>query len=58
MEGGGFEAVSKNKLVVVCCELVGVVLVIVFFNYLVNLFVFKIVFVLIVGNVVMFKLLI
>ena len=55
MEGGGFEAVSKNKLAVVRREPVGVVLAIAPFNYPVNLSGSKIVPALIAGNVVMFK---
>ena len=55
MEGGGFEAVSKNKLAVVRREPVGVVLAIVPFNYPVNLSGSKIAPALIAGNVVMFK---
>ena len=55
MEGGGFEAASKNKLAVVRREPVGVVLAIAPFNYPVNLSGSKIVPALIAGNVVMFK---
>ena len=55
MEGGGFEAVSKNKLAVVRREPVGVVLAIAPFNYPVNLSGSKIAPDLIAGNVVMFK---
>jgi len=55
MEGGGFEAVSKNKLAVVRREPVGVVLAIAPFNYPVNLSGSKITPALIAGNVVMFK---
>ena len=55
MEGGGFEAASKNKLAVVRREPVGVVLAIAPFNYPVNLSGSKIAPVLIAGNVVMFK---
>jgi len=55
MEGGGFEAVSKNKLAVVRREPVGVVLAIAPFNYPVNLSGSKIAPALIAGNVVMFK---
>ncbi|ETD96169.1 glyceraldehyde-3-phosphate dehydrogenase [Streptococcus mitis 21/39] len=55
MEGGGFEAASKNKLAVVRCEPVGVVLAIAPFNYPVNLSGSKIAPALIAGNVVMFK---
>ena len=53
MEGGGFEAASKNKLAVVRREPVGVVLAIAPFNYPVNLSGSKMA--LIAGNVVMFK---
>lgn len=55
MEGGGFEAASKNKLAVVCREPVGIVLAIAPFNYPVNLSASKIAPALIAGNVVMFK---
>ena len=55
MEGGGFEAASKNKLAVVHREPVGVVLAIAPFNYPVNLSGSKIAPALIAGNVVMFK---
>lgn len=55
MEGGGFEAASKNKLAVVRREPVGVVLAIAPFNYPVNLSGSKIPPALIAGNVVMFK---
>ncbi|HGJ2400064.1 TPA: NADP-dependent glyceraldehyde-3-phosphate dehydrogenase [Streptococcus pneumoniae] len=55
MEGGGFEAASKNKLAVVRREPVGIVLAIAPFNYPVNLSASKIVPALIAGNVVMFK---
>ena len=55
MEGGGFEAASKNKLAVVRREPVGVVLAIAPFNYSVNLSGSKIAPALIAGNVVMFK---
>ncbi|HEV4687536.1 TPA: NADP-dependent glyceraldehyde-3-phosphate dehydrogenase [Streptococcus pneumoniae] len=55
MEGGGFEATSKNKLAVVRREPVGIVLAIVPFNYPVNLSASKIAPALIAGNVVMFK---
>ena len=55
MEGGGFEAASKNKLAVVLREPVGVVLAIAPFNYPVNLSGSKIAPALIAGNVVMFK---
>ncbi|HEU3232656.1 TPA: NADP-dependent glyceraldehyde-3-phosphate dehydrogenase [Streptococcus pneumoniae] len=55
MEGGGFEATSKNKLAVVRREPVGIVLAIAPFNYPVNLSASKIVPALIAGNVVMFK---
>ena len=55
MEGGGFEAASKNKLAVVRREPVGVVLAIAPFNYPVNLSASKIAPALIAGNVVMFK---
>ena len=55
MEGGGFEAASKNKLAVVRREPVGVVLAIDPFNYPVNLSGSKIAPALIAGNVVMFK---
>lgn len=55
MEGGGFEAASKNKLAVVRREPVGIVLAIAPFNYPVNLSASKIAPVLIAGNVVMFK---
>ena len=55
VEGGGFEAVSKNKLAVVRREPVGVVLAIAPFNYPVNLSGSKIAPALIAGNVVMFK---
>ena len=55
MEGGGFEAVSINKLAVVRREPVGVVLAIAPFNYPVNLSGSKIAPALIAGNVVMFK---
>ena len=55
MEGGGFEAASKNKLAVVRREPVGVVLAIAPFNYPVNLSGSKIAPALIAGNVVMFK---
>lgn len=55
MEGGGFEAASKNKLAVVRREPVGIVLAIVPFNYPVNLSASKIAPALIAGNVVMFK---
>lgn len=55
MEGGGFEAASKNKLAVVRREPVGIVLAIAPFNYPVNLSASKIAPALIVGNVVMFK---
>lgn len=56
MEGGGFEAASKNKLAVVRREPVGIVLAIAPFNYPVNLSASKIAPALIAGNVVMFKL--
>lgn len=55
MEGGGFEAASKNKLAVVRRESVGIVLAIAPFNYPVNLSASKITPALIAGNVVMFK---
>ncbi|VSD69408.1 NADP-dependent glyceraldehyde-3-phosphate dehydrogenase [Streptococcus pneumoniae] len=55
MEGGGFEAASKNKLAVVRREPVGIVLAIAPFNYSVNLSASKIAPALIAGNVVMFK---
>lgn len=55
MEGGGFEAASKNKLAVVRREPVGIVLAIVPFNYPVNLSASKIAPALIAGNVVVFK---
>lgn len=55
MEGGGFEAASKNKLAVVRREPIGVVLAIAPFNYPVNLSGSKIAPALIAGNVVMFK---
>ncbi|HEU9350930.1 TPA: NADP-dependent glyceraldehyde-3-phosphate dehydrogenase [Streptococcus pneumoniae] len=55
MEGGGFEAASKNKLTVVRREPVGIVLAIAPFNYPVNLSASKIAPALIAGNVVMFK---
>ncbi|HGR2992026.1 TPA: NADP-dependent glyceraldehyde-3-phosphate dehydrogenase [Streptococcus pneumoniae] len=55
MEGGGFEAASKNKLAVVRLEPVGIVLAIAPFNYPVNLSASKIAPALIAGNVVMFK---
>ena len=55
MEGGGFEAASKNKLAIVRREPVGVVLAIAPFNYPVNLSGSKIAPALIAGNVVMFK---
>ena len=55
MEGGGFEAASKNKLAVVRREPVGVVLAIAPFNYPVKLSGSKIAPALIAGNVVMFK---
>ena len=55
MEGGGFEAASKNKLAVVRREPVGVVLALAPFNYPVNLSASKIAPALIAGNVVMFK---
>ncbi|MDS2546560.1 NADP-dependent glyceraldehyde-3-phosphate dehydrogenase [Streptococcus pneumoniae] len=55
MEGGGFEAASKNKLAVVRREPVGIVLAIASFNYPVNLSASKIAPALIAGNVVMFK---
>ena len=55
MEGGGFEAASKNKLAVVRREPVGVVLAIAPFNYPVNLSASKIAHALIAGKVVMFK---
>lgn len=55
MEGGGFEAASKNKLAVVRREPVGIVLAITPFNYPVNLSASKIAPALIAGNVVMFK---
>lgn len=55
MEGGGFEAASKNKLAVVRRESVGIVLAIAPFNYPVNLSGSKIAPALIAGNVVMFK---
>ncbi|HEU6700347.1 TPA: NADP-dependent glyceraldehyde-3-phosphate dehydrogenase [Streptococcus pneumoniae] len=55
MEGGGFEAASKNKLAVVRREPVGIVLAIAPFNYPVNLSASKIASALIAGNVVMFK---
>lgn len=55
MEGGGFEATSKNKLAVVRHEPVGIVLAIAPFNYPVNLSGSKIAPALIAGNVVMFK---
>ncbi|HFS5307894.1 TPA: NADP-dependent glyceraldehyde-3-phosphate dehydrogenase [Streptococcus pneumoniae] len=55
MEGGGFEAASKNKLAVVRREPVGIVLAIAPFNYPVNLSAAKIAPALIAGNVVMFK---
>lgn len=55
MEGGSFEAASKNKLAVVRREPVGIVLAIAPFNYPVNLSASKIAPALIAGNVVMFK---
>lgn len=55
MEGGGFEAASKNKLAVVRREPVGIVLAIAPFNYPVNLSASKIAPALIAGNVIMFK---
>ncbi|HGZ0018096.1 TPA: NADP-dependent glyceraldehyde-3-phosphate dehydrogenase [Streptococcus pneumoniae] len=55
MEGGGFEAASKNKLAVVRREPVGIVLAIAPFNYPVNLSASKIAPALIAENVVMFK---
>ncbi|HGQ8782937.1 TPA: NADP-dependent glyceraldehyde-3-phosphate dehydrogenase [Streptococcus pneumoniae] len=55
MEGGGFEAASKNKLAVVRREPVGIVLAIAPFNYPVNLSASKIAPALIAGNVVMLK---
>ncbi|HEV5724687.1 TPA: NADP-dependent glyceraldehyde-3-phosphate dehydrogenase [Streptococcus pneumoniae] len=55
MEGGGFEAASKNKLAVVRREPVGIVLAIAPFNYPVNLSASKIAPALIAGNMVMFK---
>lgn len=55
MEGGGFEAASKNKLAVVRREPVGIVLAIAPFDYPVNLSASKIAPALIAGNVVMFK---
>ncbi|MDG9300668.1 NADP-dependent glyceraldehyde-3-phosphate dehydrogenase [Streptococcus pneumoniae] len=55
IEGGGFEAASKNKLAVVRREPVGIVLAIAPFNYPVNLSASKIAPALIAGNVVMFK---
>lgn len=55
MEGGGFEAASKNKLAVVRREPVGIVLATAPFNYPVNLSASKIAPALIAGNVVMFK---
>lgn len=55
MEGGGFEAASKNTLAVVRRESVGIVLAIAPFNYPVNLSASKIAPALIAGNVVMFK---
>lgn len=55
MEGGGFEATSKNKLAVVRREPVGIVLAIAPFNYPVNLSASKIAPALIAGNVVMLK---
>ncbi|HGL2456195.1 TPA: NADP-dependent glyceraldehyde-3-phosphate dehydrogenase [Streptococcus pneumoniae] len=55
MEGGGFEAASKNKLAVFRREPVGIVLAIAPFNYPVNLSASKIAPALIAGNVVMFK---
>ncbi|HGR5737225.1 TPA: NADP-dependent glyceraldehyde-3-phosphate dehydrogenase [Streptococcus pneumoniae] len=55
MEGGGFEAASKNKLAVVRRDPVGIVLAIAPFNYPVNLSASKIAPALIAGNVVMFK---
>lgn len=55
MEGGGFEAASKNKLAVVRREPVGIVLAIAPFNYPVNLSASKIALALIAGNVVMLK---
>ncbi|VJD80484.1 NADP-dependent glyceraldehyde-3-phosphate dehydrogenase [Streptococcus pneumoniae] len=55
MEGGGFEAASKNKLAVVRREPAGIVLAIAPFNYPVNLSASKIAPALIAGNVVMFK---
>ncbi|HEV7033503.1 TPA: NADP-dependent glyceraldehyde-3-phosphate dehydrogenase [Streptococcus pneumoniae] len=55
MEGGGFEAASKNKLAVVRREPVDIVLAIAPFNYPVNLSASKIAPALIAGNVVMFK---
>lgn len=55
MEGGDFEAASKNKLAVVRREPVGIVLAIAPFNYPVNLSASKIAPALIAGNVVMFK---
>ncbi|VJT37583.1 NADP-dependent glyceraldehyde-3-phosphate dehydrogenase [Streptococcus pneumoniae] len=55
MEGGGFEAASKNKLAVVRREPVGIVLAIAPFNYPVNLSASKIAPALIAGNVVVFK---
>lgn len=55
MEGGDFEAASKNKLAVVRREPVGIVLAIAPFNYPVNLSASKIAPALIAGNVVMLK---
>ncbi|HGJ2188342.1 TPA: NADP-dependent glyceraldehyde-3-phosphate dehydrogenase [Streptococcus pneumoniae] len=55
MEGGGFEAASKNKLAVVRREPVGIVLAIAPFNYPVNLSASKIAPALIAGNVAMLK---
>ncbi len=55
MEGGGFEAASKNKLAVVRREPVDIVLAIAPFNYPVNLSASKIAPALIAGNVVMLK---
>lgn len=55
MKGDSFFGGFKFKVVIVECVFLGVVFVIFFFNYLVNLVVVKLVFVFILGNVVIFK---
>lgn len=53
--GDSFLGFKNNKILIVKRELLGVVFVIFFFNYLINLLVFKIVLGLMVGNLVVLK---